>query len=383
MKIIVLGAGLVGRAIALDLANEKEFRISVADKDETRLEELTARGLTTTRTDLSLPENLKQVISDQDLVLNALPGWLGFRTLRTSLEAGKNVVDIAFFPEDPWALDPLARENGLVAIVDAGVAPGLSHLLAAHGLSQLDRGKSLHIYVGGLPLIREWPFEYKAVFSPLDVIEEYLRPARLKENGQLVTRPALSDPEFLEFEQLGTLEAFNTDGLRTLLRTLDLPEMKEKTLRYPGHREKMLMLKEAGFFDSSPVEIGGQLIRPVDFTARILFSRLQLKPGDEDLTVLRVVVLGEKDSRPVRLTFELLDRFDPILGIHSMARTTGYTATMLARALAKNLIKKKGIIAPEMLGFEPEIFAFIRNGLEARGIIIKERIEENLADDQS
>ncbi|MGQ9800069.1 MAG: saccharopine dehydrogenase family protein [Candidatus Saccharicenans sp.] len=375
MKIVILGAGLVGRAIALDLAEEKDFRVAAADHDKNRLEELAAQGLATIRTDLSRPENLKKVISDQDLVLNALPGWLGFQTLRTCLEAGKNVVDIAFFPEDPLTLDSLARDRGLVAIVDAGVAPGLSHLLAAYGLSQLDRGQSLHIYVGGLPVIREWPFEYKAVFSPLDVIEEYLRPARLKESSQLVTRPALSDPEFLEFEQLGTLEAFNTDGLRTLLRTLDLPEMKEKTLRYPGHRKKMLMLREAGFFDSSPIEIGGQSIKPVEFTARILFSRLQLKPGEEDLTVLRVVVAGEKDGRPTRLTFELLDRYDPVLGVHSMARTTGYTATMLARALARNLVKKKGIITPEMLGFEPEIFTFVRSGLAARGIIIKERIE--------
>ncbi|MGB9907297.1 MAG: saccharopine dehydrogenase family protein [Candidatus Saccharicenans sp.] len=377
MKIIVLGAGLVGRAMALDLATEKDFRVTAADQDKTRLEELAARGLATIKTDLSRPENLTEVIRDQDLVLNALPGWLGFKTLRTSMESGKNVVDIAFFPEDPFELDGLAREKGLAAIVDAGVAPGLSHLLAAYGLSQLDRGQSLHIYVGGLPLVRQWPFEYKAVFSPLDVIEEYLRPARMKENGQLVTRPALSDPEFLEFEELGTLEAFNTDGLRTLLRTLDLPEMKEKTLRYPGHREKMLMLRETGFFDSSPVDIGGLPIKPLEFTARILFSRLQLKPGDEDLTVLRVAVAGEKDGRPTRLTFELLDRFDRVQGIHSMARTTGYTATMLARALARNLVKMKGIIAPERLGFQPEIFAFVRKGLEARGITIKEKVETN------
>ncbi|MBC7349463.1 MAG: saccharopine dehydrogenase NADP-binding domain-containing protein [Candidatus Aminicenantes bacterium] len=375
MKTIVLGAGLVGRAMALDLADEKDFRVAAADHDEARLKELAACGLATIKTDLSRPENLKKVISGQDLVLNALPGWLGFESLRTCLESGKNVVDIAFFPEDPLTLDSLAREKGLVAIVDAGVAPGLSHLLAAHGLSQLDRGKSLHIYVGGLPVVREWPFEYKAVFSPLDVIEEYLRPARMKENGQLVTRPALSEPEFLEFEQVGTLEAFNTDGLRTLLRTLDLPEMKEKTLRYPGHREKVLMLREAGFFDSRPIEIGGQPIKPVEFTARILFSRLQLKPGDEDLTVLRVVVAGEKDGRPAWVIYELFDRFDRVREIHSMARTTGYTATMLARALARNLVKKKGIIAPEMLGFEPELFAFVRSGLEARGITIKERTE--------
>ncbi|NPV83299.1 MAG: NAD(P)H-binding protein [Candidatus Aminicenantes bacterium] len=372
MKIICLGAGLVGRAMALDLASEKGFEVSAADRDETRLKDLAERGLKTVQADLSRVQDLKEIISEQDLVLNALPGWLGFKTLRTCLESGKDVVDIAFFPEDPFELDALAREKRATALVDAGVAPGLSNLLSAHGLSRLDKGSSLSIYVGGLPSIREWPFEYKAVFSPLDVIEEYLRPARLKEGGRLVVREALSDPEFVEFEELGTLEAFNTDGLRTLLKTLDLPDMKEKTLRYPGHREKMLMLREAGFFDSRPVVVGGQKIRPVDFTARILFSRLQLQPGDEDLTVLRVVVEGEKGGRPLRLIFELLDRFDRRSGIHSMARTTGYTATMLARALASGLIKKKGIIAPEMLGFDPEVFLFVREGLEKRGIIIKE-----------
>ncbi|RFT16185.1 MAG: Carboxynorspermidine dehydrogenase [Candidatus Saccharicenans subterraneus] len=372
MKIIVLGAGLVGRAMALDLASEKGFEVSAADRDEARLKDLAERGLKTVPADLSRAQDLKEIISGQDLVLNALPGWLGFKTLRTCLETGKDVVDIAFFPEDPFELDALAREKGATAVIDAGVAPGLSNLLSAHGLSRLDKGRSLSIYVGGLPSIRQWPFEYKAVFSPLDVIEEYLRPARLKEGGRVVVREALSDPEFVEFEELGTLEAFNTDGLRTLLKTLDFPDMKEKTLRYPGHREKMLVLREAGFFDSRPVEVDGQQVRPVDFTARILFSRLQLRPGDEDLTVLRVVVEGDKHGRPLRLTYELLDRFDRGSGVHSMARTTGYTATMLARALTRGLIKKKGIIAPEMLGFQPDVFLFVREGLEKRGIIIKE-----------
>ncbi len=375
MKIAILGTGLVGRAMALDLAADRGFEVTAVDRDEARLKDLADRGLKTLPADLSRQQVLKEIVDRQDLALNALPGWLGFQALRTCLESGKNVVDIAFFPEDPFELDSLAREKGVAAVVDAGVAPGLSNLLAAHGLTRLEKGQSLSIYVGGLPLVREWPFEYKAVFSPLDVIEEYLRPARIKEGGRVVVRPALSDPEFLEFEQLGTLEAFNTDGLRTLLKTLDIPDMKEKTLRYPGHREKMMVLREAGFFNSTPVKIGEQLLRPVDFTARILFSKLEMKPGDEDLTVMRVAVSGEKDGRPVRLTFELFDRFDRASGIHSMARTTGYTATMLVRALARGLVAKKGIIAPERLGSEPAVFSFVTEGLKARGITIREKIE--------
>jgi saccharopine dehydrogenase-like NADP-dependent oxidoreductase len=375
MKIIILGAGLVGKAMALDLASEPGLEVISVDIDGNRLQELNKAGVKTIQKDLSQPENIREIVRTQDLVINALPGFMGFQTLKACLEAGKNVVDISFFPEDPFELDSLAKKKEVVAAVDCGVAPGLSHMLAGYGLNQLDRGDSLQIYVGGLPVVRQWPFEYKAVFSPYDVIEEYLRPARLKENGQLVIKPALSDPEFIEFENLGSLEAFNTDGLRTLLQTLDFLEMKEKTLRYPGHREKMLMLREAGFLASEPVEISGQKIRPIDFTARVIFTKLKLNPGEEDLTVMRVVVAGDKNGKKVRLIYDLFDRYDQKTRIHSMARTTGYTATQVVRAFARGLIKRKGIVAPEFLGVESEIFSFILDGLKGKGIIINEKIE--------
>jgi len=375
MKIIILGAGLVGKAMALDLASEPGLEVISVDIDGNRLQELNKAGVKTIQKDLSQPENIREIVRTQDLVINALPGFMGFQTLKACLEAGKNVVDISFFPEDPFELDSLAKKKEVVAVVDCGVAPGLSHMLAGYGLNQLDRGESLQIYVGGLPVVRQWPFEYKAVFSPYDVIEEYLRPARLKENGQLVIKPALSDPEFIEFENLGSLEAFNTDGLRTLLQTFDFLEMKEKTLRYPGHREKMLMLREAGFLASEPVEISGQKIRPIDFTARVIFTKLKLNPGEEDLTVMRVVVAGDKNGKKVRLIYDLFDRYDQKTRIHSMARTTGYTATQVVRAFARGLIKRKGIVAPEFLGVESEIFSFILDGLKGKGIIINEKIE--------
>jgi saccharopine dehydrogenase-like NADP-dependent oxidoreductase len=375
MKIAILGAGLVGKAMALDLVSEPGFKVTAIDLKEAPLTELVSAGAIVIQDDLSQPEIIKQAIKNQDLVLNALPGYLGYQSLRACLEAGRDVVDISFFPENPFELEPLAIQNDLTAVVDCGLAPGLSHMLAGYSQQFLDKSLSLIIYVGGLPAVRKWPFEYKAVFSPLDVIEEYIRPARLKENGQIVTRPALSEPEFVEFKNLGTLEAFNTDGLRTLLHTLDIPEMKEKTLRYPGHREKMLILREAGFFDSEPLKFNDQEIRPLDFTARIIFSRLSLEPGEEDLTVLRVVVEGEKKGKPARLTFEVFDRFDQKSGIHSMARTTGYTATMAARALTSGLVKRKGLVAPEFLGSDPEVFPFILNGLKKKGISIQEKLE--------
>jgi len=361
--------------MALDLASEPEFSLTSVDLKQEALAELATAGIKVIGQDISQSEATKDLVSDYDLVINAVPGYLGFQSLKACLEAGRNVVDISFFPENPFELDSLAKGQNITAAVDCGVAPGLSNILAGYGLSQLDKAYSVIIYVGGLPVIRKWPFEYKAVFSPVDVIEEYLRPARCLENGQLVIKPALSEPEFLEFEKLGTLEAFITDGLRTMIETLTVPEMVEKTLRYPGHREKMLALRQAGFFSEQPVEIAGQKIRPVDLSAKILFPRLNVEAGEEDLTILRVIISGEKDGQPLRLTYDLFDRFDRKSGIHSMARTTGYTATAVARAVARGLIKKHGIIAPEYLGLEPEVFNFIRKELLNREIVIKEKKE--------
>jgi len=214
------------------------------------------------------------------LVLSAVPGSLGFRTLEAVIAAGKNVVDLAFFPEDPFLLDGPARANGVTAVIDCGVAPGMSNLLVGYVDSLMSETRSVLIFVGGLPLVREWPFEYKAVFSPADVIEEYVRPARYIQNGRPVVRPALSEPERIDFDELGTLEAFNTDGLRTLARTISAPDMKEKTLRYPGHIEKMAMLRETGFFNPEPIDVGGVRVRPLDVTSKLLFKKWKLEEGE-------------------------------------------------------------------------------------------------------
>ena len=146
--------------------------------------------------------------------------------------------------------------------------------------------------------------------------------------------PWSEDPPVRLAERLGTLEAFNTDGLRSLLATSEIPNMKEKTLRYPGHIEKMAVLREAGFFATDPVVVDGREVRPLDVTAQLLFPAWKLEPGEGDLTVMQIIVDGEKDGRRLRYTYDLLDRFDHDLGITSMARTTGYTATMTARAVA-------------------------------------------------
>ncbi len=371
MRTIVLGAGRVGSAMAIDLAKDSQFEVRVADRDTQRIQRLeSSHGIPGERLDFSVSSTVARAVRDADLVISAVPGFLGFRTLRAILEAKKNVVDIAFFPEDPFALDDLAKQNGMTAIIDCGVAPGMSNLLIGYESAALDRTESVAIYVGGLPETRVPPFEYRAVFSPIDVIEEYTRPARIVANGQIEIREALSELEILHFEEIGDLEAFNTDGLRTLAETIGAPEMIEKTLRYPGHAEKMKLLRDMGLLSQDPVELtDGTRVVPIELTTQLLFPLWQRQMGERDLTIMRIDVRGQKDGRAIRTRYDLLDRYDEASQTTSMARTTGYAATMAARLLAAGLYDRPGIHPPEVVGRESACVEFMLRGLEERGIV--------------
>lgn len=378
MKTIILGAGLVGGPMSLDLAQDPNLNVTVADINENALKSLAEQSskLDTKVADLSQTQTVKSLVQDYDLVLNAVPGFMGFQTLKAIIEAGKNVVDIAFCPENTLELDELAKKNNVTAIVDCGVAPGMSNILTGYVYYQMDKTDVALTYVGGLPKVRTWPYEYKAVFSPIDVIEEYTRPARYVENGQHVVRPALSDAELLDFPGIGTLEAFNSDGLRTLADTLDVPNMKEKTLRYIGHIEKMAVLRDGGFFSTEEIQVGDVSIRPMDLTSKLLFKSWKLEKGEADITVMQVIVEGTKNGKQLRYTYDLLDEYDEKTGVHSMARATGYTATMALRLLSRGLYTEKGIIAPEFIGKDKKCVDFMLAGLAERGIHYKETIDE-------
>jgi len=376
MKVIVLGAGLVGGPMALDLARNGEFEVTSADRSAEALARLSGvAGITTIQMDLDNADALKTLVKQHDLVISAVPGFMGFRTMERIIECGRNAVDIAFFPEDMFLLDAKAKEMNVTAICDIGVAPGMSNVLIGYGASMLDTLEKGITYVGGLPVVRTWPFEYKAVFSPIDVIEEYTRPARYIDGGRLVVREALSDPEMIDFPNIGTLEAFNSDGLRTLATTVKGDYLIEKTLRYKGHIEKMAVLRDTGFFDKEPILINGVMISPLEFTARLLFPKWKLQPGEEDLTIMRIITEGLKNGIRQRYTWDLYDRLDKVTGVHSMARTTGYTATMVARLLSKGLYSHKGISAPEYLGKDASIVKFLLDGLKERGVVYTETHE--------
>ena len=377
MKAIVLGCGLVGGLIAKDLAKDKDFQVTVADIDEGKLNKLTkGLGIQEVKVDLSDSEAIKKIVGDKDIVIGAVPGFLGFNMLRSVIEAGKNVVDISFMAEDTLSLDELAKKKGVTAVVDMGVAPGMSHMIVGYADSLLDETESATILVGGLPVIREWPYEYKIVFSPKDVIEEYIRPARLIKCGKIVEKPALSDLELVDLPQIGTLEAFNTDGLRSLLYTVKIPSMKEKTLRYPGYAEKMRMLRETGFFSDTAIEVNGIKVKPLDLTSKLLFPKWELGEGEEELTVMRVIVQGKKEEKRLCYTYDLLDYYDKKEKATSMSRTTGFPCAIMARLVAQGEFQYPGVCPPEYIGREYKVYQKVMEELEKRNVFYKENIVE-------
>jgi len=368
-KIVILGGGMIGSAMAMDLERSGRHDVTVAELRPEVRERLAARyGVATRAADLSRPEAIRELVRDYDLVLGALPSVYGYRTLEAVIAAGKDYCDISFMPENALELDARARREGVTAVVDCGVAPGVSNVMAGYAATRLDPFQSLEIYVGGLPRERRWPYDYKAGFAPFDVIEEYTRPARVVAHGRVVVKEALSEPERMDFPGIGTLEAFNTDGLRSLIHTLDVPFMKEKTLRYPGHIQLMEAFRETGFFSKEPLAVGDVSVRPLDVLATLLFPKWTFAEGEADLTVLRVVAEGLADGRPARYSWDLLDRFDPQTGLRSMSRTTAFPATIVGGMLLDGTFRRPGVHAPESLGREPGLLERLLAELAARGV---------------
>jgi saccharopine dehydrogenase-like NADP-dependent oxidoreductase len=368
MKIAILGAGMVGSAMAKDLSTD--FDVCSFDINQEALNRLAASGfkIKTKQADLQDYEHYPEMLQEFDLVVCAVPGFMGFNTLKAIITAGKDCADISFFPENALDLDSLAKEKQVTVITDIGVAPGMSNLIIGY-YNQHITINSFEIYVGGLPKVRKKPFEYKAPFSPIDVIEEYTRPARLFENGRIVVKEALSEKEFIEFDELGTLEAFNTDGLRSLLFTMShIKDQKEKTLRYPGHSELIIGLQQAGFFAEEHMKFGNEMIRPIDITSKILFKEWKLEPGDEELTVMKVILHGNENGKSKKIEYNLLDRYDTKTAISSMSRSTGYTCTAAANLIAKKMFTKKGVYPPELMASTEGCFQFVMDYLKARGV---------------
>ena len=373
IKIVVLGAGMIGRTIALDLA--KKFDVTSIDISDNSLSIIKKKNskIKTLQQDLGDHESYPVFLLPFDFVVTAVPGFMGYKTLKAVILSKKNVVDISFFPENAMELDQLAKENNVTAIVDCGVAPGMSNLILGY-YSERMQIENFEFMVGGLPKEKVKPFEYKAPFSPIDVIEEYTRPARFIQDGKLVTKAALTDAELIDLDKAGTLESFNTDGLRSLLFTMPgIPNMKEKTLRYPGHIDLMKSLIAGGFFDEKKMEYKGMQISPLEFSSKILFKQWKLGEEEEEFTVMQIKISGKEAGKEKTIIYDLYDEYDAATKTSSMARTTGYTCTAAVNLLINNLFREKGVFPPELIGKDEQCFTFILDYLKERNVIYNKK----------
>ncbi len=399
---LVLGAGMVGSVMAADLLTTRGWKVTVADARRESLEQCVERcrrgaGKEKSRApialleDLSAPHTITALAAKHDVVLGALSSHLAFDALRAVIEAKKPYADIAFMPEDATELSTFAKRRGVTAIVDMGVAPGMSNLLAGSVAASLSPCERIDIMVGGLPVQRLAPFQYKAGFSPADVIEEYTRPARQVEHGRVVVKEALSECELVDLPGVGTVEAFNTDGLRSLAATLGgvrrgsgtgIPNIRERTLRWPGHVELMLAFRAAGYFSKEPIAVSaadGTIthIAPLAMTAALLFPKWTFGEDEPDLTVMRVIGEGRLARKErVRLIWDLFDVRDATTGFTSMSRTTAFPCAIVARLLASGALKRPGVIPPELLATEPGVLDTLLREHARRGIAYSLRVEE-------
>lgn len=342
----VLGAGRVGRAVISDLCREHE--VAVFDPAPGA-----AEGTPAAHRYACSPFERPSVIRRSELIVSTLPGSAAYRVIRRLLRTGKDVVDTSFMPEDPLLLDEAARKHGVLFIPDAGYAPGLTNVLAGRLFSQ--GCDEIRIYVGGLPLKPPEAFMHSVTFNAEGLIDEYLRPARIVRDGMEISLDPLSSFSELHLEGAGTFQSFYTDGLRTLLRTLKVREMFEKTLRYPGHLELMRSLRSLGFLSGD--RVAGCVPRKL---SEAVFERFRTA---EDMCITAVEGHADVWHRYVNI-----DRYNPKASMSSMSRMTGYSASSMARIVLSGEIDETGVFPPEYFGLIEKLYYRYMGLLERKGI---------------
>lgn len=358
MKFVVFGGGMQGRVAAADLAADGHD-VVVAD---VRAPASLPKGARHERVDAMSAGDVARVGKGADACVLALPGEVARRALEHLVAIGAAVADVSFTPEPPLDLDTAAKRSGACVVVDCGVAPGTSHILAGMAHRELGGLDRLTILVGGLPLAPPRYFHHAVYFNPRDLVSEYLRPARARENGKDIAPAPLEARVTTHHDaEYGELDAFLSDGLRTLLTSFpDRPEMEERTLRWPGHMHFMRGLHEAGLLD--------ERTGTADSTARALGERY---PGDAHPDLLLMEVRAERAGRRAR--WRLAD--ERTGDFSAMARTTAFTTTAIARLLARGAFREPGVHAPERLGLVDGPGSRVLADLAARGVKVERKPE--------
>jgi lysine 6-dehydrogenase len=373
-KFLVLGAGMMGRAIAFDLArSRKADEVTVLDSNKESCRSLTkwlGKDLGAICLDVKDEATLKSQMRDSDVVIVALPYRFNFGLMELAIDSGANFCDLGGNDDivrKQLALDSKAKKAGVLCLPDCGLAPGLANVLAAYLASEFDSVDSLKIRVGGLPQNPKPPLNYQLVFSVGGLINEYKEKCKVLRGGKISYVEPMTELETLSFEKVGKLEAFTTSGgaawlpeiYRDKIKTLDY-----KTIRYPGHCTIIKAMLDLGLANESEIAPG---ITPRNVLERQLASALA--GSDKDMVLVRVSASGKKKGKKSTASLDIVDCYDEKNGITAMMRTTSYPTSIIAQMLADKKIKGTGVKTPEMCvpgkGFLKE--------LAKRGISVKRK----------
>ncbi|MED1202328.1 saccharopine dehydrogenase family protein [Heyndrickxia acidicola] len=358
MKVAVLGAGLMGKEAARDLAGSPGVKkVTLADVDAKRAEavcrQLGSPKLSSSFIDASNHQELTQFISDYDVVINALFYSFNEKVAKAAIKAGVSSVDlgghIGHMTEKVLELHDHAKAGNVTLIPDLGVAPGMINILSGYGAGKLDDVTAIKLYVGGIPVRPEPPLEYNHVFSMEGVFDHYTDPSLIIRNGIKQEVPSLSEIETIHFEKFGPLEAFHTAGGTSTLSLSypDLETLEYKTVRYRGHAEKFKLLVDLNLTRNDfEVEVGGRLIKPRDVLLKALDPIVELGEKD-DAVLLRVITEGKKAGKTASYEYEMVTYKDREHQVTAMARSTAYTISVVAQMIGSGLISQKGVYCPE------------------------------------
>lgn len=387
-RYLILGAGRQGTACAYDLALFGEAgRIVLADAHEglaiKSVERLRRLLPSSNKTQLeavaaSVKDHLSlaKVMTGADAVMSAVPYYFNPLVARAAIEAAVPMCDLGGdiqIVQEERRLSAAAKAAGISIIPDCGLAPGLNNLLAVYGLERLDETVSIRIRCGGLPQVPRPPLDYRLVFNLEGMLNNYFGKAYVLRHGKVAEIESFTELEEIRFPKpLGKCEAFVTAGATsTSPWTFEgrLESYDYKTVRYPGHYEKIKLLRDLGLLDRRPVAVKGIQVVPRDLFVKVVEDRLAF-PEDRDLVVLRVVCRGKKNRRPAEVVLEMLEYHDPATGFSAMERTTGFSTGIVVAMLARGEIKDKGVVPLETA---VPAGPFVKE-LHRRGMALKEKI---------
>jgi lysine 6-dehydrogenase len=381
MDITVLGAGMMGRAVAFDLEKFSNYKkITIADKDEKTIESakifLEGKKIDFLTIDINDSREVNKHFKQTDIVISAVPYRYNYELTKIAIETNTHFLDLGGnndIVNKQRSLTKKAKENNVTIIPDCGLAPGMASVIAKDCVEQMDSVDFLKLRVGGLPVDPKPPLNYQVVFSPYGLINEYIENTIVLDQGKIKTKKSMTEIETITFpEPFGEMEAFLTSGgCSTLPYTYKnkIGYLDYKTIRYQGHCEKFKMLLDLGFAKNEKIQVGDQHIAPRDLLASLLLEKLPI--NEKDVVLVKLLSKGIKDGANLSFDYTIIDYYDEENNITSMMRTTAYPISITAQMIESKAISKRGVFCSEEI-VPPKPFF---EELKKRNIIINKRIE--------